>query len=83
MTSGELWKRNKASSNDVFVFLFFSPDAVVDPWLKRLWDLLLRIYPLPNGLEIISDTILPEPRYKIDFIDEDEEVYSGQFLERK
>ncbi|XP_065830263.1 NADPH-dependent diflavin oxidoreductase 1-like [Oscarella lobularis] len=56
------------------------PDAVVDPWLKRLWDLLLRIYPLPNGLEIISDTILPEPRYKIDFIDEDEEVYSDYII---
>lgn len=30
------------------------PDAIVDPWLKQLWEKILRIYPLPLGKEIIS-----------------------------
>lgn len=30
------------------------PDAIVDPWLKQLWEKILRIYPLPLGMEIIS-----------------------------
>ncbi|CAB3983279.1 NADPH-dependent diflavin oxidoreductase 1-like [Paramuricea clavata] len=41
------------------------PDAVIDPWLKKLWEKILEIIPLPVGKEIISSSIKPLPRYKV------------------
>ena len=35
-----------------------SPDAVIDPWLQQLWEKLLSLYPLPPGMEPISDSVL-------------------------
>jgi len=35
-----------------------SPDAVIDPWLRQLWEKLLFLYPLPPGVEPISDSVL-------------------------
>ena len=34
------------------------PDAVVDPWIGQLWEELMRLYPLPQGLIQLSDTVL-------------------------
>lgn len=40
-------------------------DAVVDPWIKSLWNALLDIYPLPNGISILDEYIVCEPRLVI------------------
>ncbi|XP_044174557.1 NADPH-dependent diflavin oxidoreductase 1-like [Acropora millepora] len=45
------------------------PDAVVDPWLKEVWQKVLKIYPLPPGKEVISANIRPPSRYKVKFVD--------------
>ncbi|KAK2553223.1 NADPH-dependent diflavin oxidoreductase 1 [Acropora cervicornis] len=45
------------------------PDAVVDPWLKEIWQKVLQIYPLPPGKEVISANIRPPSRYKVIFVD--------------
>ncbi|XP_058946686.2 NADPH-dependent diflavin oxidoreductase 1-like isoform X1 [Pocillopora verrucosa] len=45
------------------------PDAVVDPWLKQLWEKMLRIHPLPAGKDIISANVRPHSRFKVIFVD--------------
>ncbi|KAK3755557.1 hypothetical protein RRG08_012779 [Elysia crispata] len=44
-------------------------DAVVTPWLSKLWDTLLEMYPLPPGQEIIASDVCPPSKYKIHFLD--------------
>ncbi|RUS69230.1 hypothetical protein EGW08_023009 [Elysia chlorotica] len=44
-------------------------DAVVTPWLSKLWDTLLNMYPLPPGLQIIASDICPPSKYKVHFLD--------------
>ena len=39
-------------------FLFDRPDAVIDPWLKEFWQTILSMYPLPQGIQIISKDIV-------------------------
>ncbi|CAH1786471.1 unnamed protein product [Owenia fusiformis] len=46
-------------------------DAVIDPWLNSLWEKTLNIFPIPPGLEIISDEILPPAKYKVQLLDRD------------
>lgn len=42
----------------LYIAYFHSrPDAVVDPWLKEVWQKVLKIYPLPPGKEVISANI--------------------------
>ena len=38
-------------------------DAVIDPWLTAFWDDITSQFPLPNGLEIISQDILLPPKF--------------------
>ena len=38
--------------------LSIRPDAAIEPWLKQLWDKLLTLYPLPDGVKLISDSTL-------------------------
>ena len=62
------WGRQKHLLHNVFVThpppswlllpLSPSPDAVIDPWLRQLWEKLLFLYPLPPGVEPISDSVL-------------------------
>lgn len=44
-------------------------DAVVTPWLSKLWDTLLGLYPLPPGLDVIASDVCPSPKYKVEFLD--------------
>lgn len=37
-------------------------DGALDTWMDQLLESLLRLYPLPSGLEIISGDDLPPPR---------------------
>ncbi|KAG8447371.1 hypothetical protein GDO86_014731 [Hymenochirus boettgeri] len=46
------------------------PDAVIDPWMRDFWGKVLSVYPLPGGLEIISDDFVLPPKYSIQFLDE-------------
>eukprot|EP00112_Aurelia_sp_Birch-Aquarium-sp1_P018730 Seg4510.1 transcript_id=Seg4510.1/GoldUCD/mRNA.D3Y31 product="NADPH-dependent diflavin oxidoreductase 1" protein_id=Seg4510.1/GoldUCD/D3Y31 len=41
-------------------------DGVIDPWLKNLWDEILRLYPLPAGKEILPSDIRPSSRFKVE-----------------
>ena len=49
------------------------PDFVVDSWLKSWWAELLKLYPLPDGLEPISSLALSPPKYKVHFVNSTEE----------
>ncbi|XP_022327985.2 NADPH-dependent diflavin oxidoreductase 1-like [Crassostrea virginica] len=42
-------------------------DAVIYPWMKSLWEGVLRLYPLPPGQEIIPADVKPPPRFKVAF----------------
>jgi len=50
------------------------PDFVIDPWLESFWTLALQLYPLPSGCEPISKDILPKPKYKVHWIDTEEDL---------
>ncbi|XP_065193377.1 NADPH-dependent diflavin oxidoreductase 1-like isoform X2 [Sycon ciliatum] len=41
------------------------PDAAIDPWLRQLWELLLRQFPLPPSCQILSDNDCPAPRFTV------------------
>lgn len=49
-------------------------DFVVDSWLKKLWDLILRNFPLPPGLKPIQNSQLALPKYKIKFVEKNEDL---------
>ncbi|KAI0920248.1 hypothetical protein AcV5_010040 [Taiwanofungus camphoratus] len=40
-------------------------DGAFEPWVKQLSESLVRLYPLPPGVEILPDTTLPPPRVSI------------------
>ncbi|XP_053328317.1 NADPH-dependent diflavin oxidoreductase 1 isoform X2 [Spea bombifrons] len=44
-------------------------DAAIDPWLKDLWDKVLSLYPLPFGLNIISDDVMLPPAFSLRFVE--------------
>ncbi|GFS22197.1 NADPH-dependent diflavin oxidoreductase 1 [Elysia marginata] len=44
-------------------------DAVVTPWLSELWDVLLTMYPLAPGLDVIASDVCPTSKYKVQFLD--------------
>jgi len=46
------------------------PDFVIDSWLPTFWDKALQLHPLPDGLVPISKEIVPEPKYKVIWIEE-------------
>ncbi|CAL4098659.1 unnamed protein product, partial [Meganyctiphanes norvegica] len=57
------------------------PDFVIDSWIKELWIKLLDLNPLPPGIEAISSSILPPPKYRIKFIDEcEDQKYNCNFF---
>lgn len=37
-------------------------DAAVDPWIDTLWNELLTLYPLPNGIIPLNANIEHQPR---------------------
>ncbi|XP_072285618.1 NADPH-dependent diflavin oxidoreductase 1 isoform X2 [Pyxicephalus adspersus] len=47
------------------------PDAVVDPWLKDLWNKVLSLHPLPPGLSMISEDISLPPKFILHFLDQE------------
>ncbi|XP_018422764.1 PREDICTED: NADPH-dependent diflavin oxidoreductase 1 [Nanorana parkeri] len=53
------------------------PDAVVDPWLKHLWNNVLSLHPLPPGLSIISDDIRLPPKFTLRFLDQEVTAEDG------
>ena len=49
------------------------PDFVIDPWLEKFWNLALQMYPLPPGMEPVGKDVLPPPKYKITWVEDDVE----------
>lgn len=45
-----------SSRHNLKLFNFYSPDAVIDPWLKSLWEKILAKIPLPPGKNIMDFT---------------------------
>lgn len=56
------------------------PDAVIDPWLKEFWQTILSMYPLPQGIKIISKDVVLPPRYNAVFIDTPIRSVKGHML---
>lgn len=46
-------------------------DGMINPWLNKFWSKILEMYPLPNGVHIISDDILQDSKFRIEFIPDD------------
>lgn len=44
--------------NSIYIYDYFRADAMITPWLKQLWDVLMKLCPLPDGVSIISDSVL-------------------------
>ncbi|XP_068104750.1 NADPH-dependent diflavin oxidoreductase 1 [Hyperolius riggenbachi] len=57
------------------------PDAVVDPWLKDLWNKVLWLYPLPQPLSIMSEDILLPAKLAVRLLDP-EETGHNEIVER-
>ncbi|KAB7500024.1 NADPH-dependent diflavin oxidoreductase 1 [Armadillidium nasatum] len=45
------------------------PDFIIDKWVKELFEILLNLYPLPSGLQPITEYFLPPPKYHIKFVE--------------
>ncbi|CAM1317777.1 NDOR1 (predicted) [Pycnogonum litorale] len=41
------------------------PDGIITPWLDSFWNVIMTMYPLPSGVEIISSDILPPSKYRV------------------
>lgn len=48
------------------------PDAVIDPWLTKLWSKLMYLYPLEPDQTILSDDILLPSKYSIEYVNSPE-----------
>jgi sulfite reductase alpha subunit-like flavoprotein len=48
---------------------YLGVDGALDPWLDKWWKVVLKLYPLPAGLEIIPDTVLPSSTYEINVLE--------------
>nr|KAI8729307.1 diflavin oxidoreductase 1 [Biomphalaria glabrata] len=62
-------------------------DAVMGPWLNDLWEVVLRLYPLPPGVKIIGSDVCPSPKYKVSILEtvmlKDSENVKENFNEAK
>ncbi|RIA87746.1 hypothetical protein C1645_713689 [Glomus cerebriforme] len=43
-------------------------DGTLDPWLKGLWKVLMEMYPLPSGLNVLPADVLPASSFRMEFI---------------
>ncbi|KAI8915796.1 hypothetical protein EDD86DRAFT_196835 [Gorgonomyces haynaldii] len=46
---------------------YLGVDGALDPWLQELWTAVLSKYPLKPGLQVISENVLPQPNFTIQF----------------
>ncbi|XP_013410123.1 NADPH-dependent diflavin oxidoreductase 1-like [Lingula anatina] len=49
------------------------PDSAIDPWLTSFWDKALKMFPLPPGKSVISADVLPPPKYKVQFLSDNDD----------
>ena len=52
-------------------------EAVIDPWLRSLFDKLMALFPLPAGLQIIPKDVLLPPKYTLKSCDMNNVVSNG------
>ncbi|CAG8570839.1 14662_t:CDS:10 [Cetraspora pellucida] len=55
-------------------------DGALDPWLKKLWEVIMENYPLAPSLEVLSDDILLYPLQK--FEEKNEKINNGEMYAR-
>lgn len=48
------------------------PDGVLGSWFASFWQLIASKYPLPDGIEVISNDVLPDPKYNVVLINDNE-----------
>lgn len=46
-------------------------DGALDPWLTNWWTECLRLYPIPKGMEIIPNNVLPLNSYQVEILAND------------
>lgn len=49
-------------------------DAVVYPWMEKLWDKLMKLYPLPPGIEVIPADVRLPARFRVIVVNGQEEM---------
>jgi sulfite reductase alpha subunit-like flavoprotein len=47
---------------------YLGVDGALDPWLENWWRAVMKLYPIPAGLDIIPDTVLPQSSYEINVL---------------
>ncbi|KAL4219174.1 NADPH-dependent diflavin oxidoreductase 1 [Mactra antiquata] len=52
-------------------------DAVIYPWMDKLWEKLMSIYPLPAHLDIIPSNVRPHSRYTVTYCNDDPMITNG------
>jgi len=50
------------------------PDFVIDSWLEQFWGLALQVSPLPGGVSPIGKEVLPLPKYKMTWVEDEKDV---------
>jgi sulfite reductase alpha subunit-like flavoprotein len=55
---------------------YLGVDGALDPWLEQLWKILLQIYPLQKGVEIISSDVMPLNSFNVTLAEKVELVSS-------
>lgn len=54
----------------------FRIDGALDPWIAKLLEALLHLYPLPPGTEVISASDTPPPRASLSIVPEGADEHS-------
>ncbi|KAI8393659.1 uncharacterized protein BYT42DRAFT_551807 [Radiomyces spectabilis] len=58
-------------------------DGGLSPWLKDLWQNIMRKYPLPMGTELIPDDVLLPPSVRIEFLSGDGKDRMASFVQQQ
>ena len=53
------------------------PDYVVDSWLESWWSLALQLFPMRGGQEAVGRDVLPPPKYRVQWLDQEEANEQG------
>ncbi|KZT55371.1 riboflavin synthase domain-like protein [Calocera cornea HHB12733] len=60
----EIWERGDADDQH-----YLGLDGALDPWIDGLFRVLLEMYPLPHGLEIVPKDYLYPARVRVEYLD--------------
>ncbi|EJT97200.1 riboflavin synthase domain-like protein [Dacryopinax primogenitus] len=63
----EIWERGDADDQH-----YLGIDGAFDPWIDGLFRVLLAMYPLPPGVEVVPKDYLYPPRVRLEWVDSPE-----------